>query len=57
MLQRQKQGRSHRYLAADARIADLQHQAMAGSPGEQLPAEIAVFVLTEFIRNPHSVSG
>jgi transposase len=51
-LQRQKQGRSYRYLAADAHTAASQRQAMAGLPGEQLPAEIAVFVLAEFIRNP-----
>lgn len=51
-LQRQKQGRSHRYLAADANTAALQRQVLAGLPREELPAEIAVFVLVEFIRNP-----
>lgn len=51
-LQRQKHGRSHRYLAADANTAVLQRQVLAGLPREELPAEIAVFVLVEFIRNP-----
>jgi len=51
-LQRQKQGRCHRYLAADAPTAAA--QSLAGLPVEHLPAEIAVFVLAEYIRNPQS---
>jgi hypothetical protein len=55
-LQRQKMGRSHVYLAADLTTAAIQRQAMAmqSLPPAQLPAEIAVLVLAEFIRNPKS---
>jgi hypothetical protein len=55
-LQREKSGRSYVYLAADQRIADNQRQAMASlSPiPDPLPAEIAVWALVEFIRNPES---
>src|SRR3989304_4179050 len=55
-LQRQKLGRSHVYLAADLTTAAIQRQAMAmqSLPPAQLPAEIAVLVLAEFIRNPQS---
>jgi len=55
-LQREKSGRSYVYLAADPRIADNQRQAMArqSPPPDPLPAEIAVWVLVEFIRNPES---
>jgi hypothetical protein len=53
-LQRQKLGRSHLYLAVDPPARALQGQAMAGrsAPEEQLPAELAVFILAEFIRHP-----
>ena len=55
-LQRQKQGRSYVYLAADPRRAASQRQALASKslPAGQLPAEIAVLVLAEFIKNPKS---
>lgn len=55
-LQRQKQGRSYVYLAADPRRAASQLQALAPKslPAGQLPAEIAVLVLAEFIKNPKS---
>lgn len=54
-LQREKLGgRSHVYLAVDPSTQALQRQAMTGldSPTPRLPAEIAVFVLAEFIRQP-----
>ena len=53
-LHRQKQGRSYVYLAADAPRAASQRQALAQKslPTGQLPAEIAVLVLAEFIKNP-----
>lgn len=53
-LQRQKLGRSYVYLAVDPHIAAVQRQfmAMRSEPVIQLPAEIAVLVLAEFIRNP-----
>lgn len=55
-LQRRKQGRSYVYLAADPRIAVSQLQAMTGSepPEVQLPAEIEVLILVEFIKSPDS---
>ena len=54
MLQRLKQGRSHLYIAADPHFAAIQRQAtiINNRPAVQLPAEIAVLVLVEFIRNP-----
>jgi hypothetical protein len=53
-LQRLKQGRSHRYIAADPHSAAVQRQAMTikSRPVVQLPAEVTVLVLVEFIRNP-----
>lgn len=54
MLQRQKQGRSHVYLAADPKICSSQRQAMPHVAAAQIPAEIAVLILVEFIRNPDS---
>lgn len=53
-LQRQKLGRSYIYLAADPKTAAAQRQAMAESehPEVQLPAELAVLILVEFIKNP-----
>lgn len=54
-LQREKMGgRSHVYLAVDPPTQALQRQAMTGhgSSTPKLPAEIAVFVLAEFIRQP-----
>lgn len=55
-LQRQKLGRSYVYISVDAPITASQLQAMAmrSLPPAQLPAEIAVLVLAEFIRNPKS---
>lgn len=53
-LQRQKQGRSHIYLAADPHISAIQRQAMPSALTVQIPAEIAVLILVEFIRNPNS---
>jgi hypothetical protein len=55
-LQRQKLGRSYVYLAADPQTSNSQRQAMAGpEPLEvQLPAEIAILILVEFIKNPLS---
>lgn len=53
-LQRLKQGRSHVYLAMDPPTQAMQRQAMTGksSPAAQLPAEVAVLILAEFIRHP-----
>jgi hypothetical protein len=55
-LQRQKLTRSYVYLAVDPRAAAIQRQALAmqSLPPGQLPAEIAVLVLAEFIRHPES---
>jgi hypothetical protein len=53
-LQRQKMGRSHVYLAIDPETAAIQRQFLQVSPAVQLPAEIAVMILAEFIRNPQS---
>jgi len=52
-LQRWKTGRSHIYIAADPNIAAIQRKAVT-LPDVQLPAEIAVLVLVEFINNPGS---
>lgn len=51
-LQRQKQGRSYVYLAADAQIASIQRLALPKAHTPRLPAEMAVLVLAEFIRTP-----
>jgi hypothetical protein len=52
-LQRQKMARSHVYFSVDPPIATVQRRAMAGrSLPAQLPAEIAVLILVEFIQNP-----
>lgn len=53
-LQRQKMGRSHVYLAIDPETAAIQRQSLQVSPAVHLPAEIAVLILAEFIRNPQS---
>lgn len=55
-LQREKVGRSYVYLAADPHIAEGQRQSLAGQslPPAPVPAEIAVLVFAEFIRNPES---
>lgn len=55
-LQRQKLGRSYVYISVDPPTAAIQRQTMAmqSLPPAQLPAEIAVLVLAEFIRNPKS---
>lgn len=52
-LQRQKMGRSHVYFSVDPSIATVQRRAMTvGNLPLQLPAEIAVLILVEFIQNP-----
>ena len=53
---RQKQGRSFVYLASDSGIAANQRQVIATKSltASQLPAEIAVLILVEFIKNPKS---
>jgi hypothetical protein len=53
-LQRQKSGRSHVYLAIDPHIAAVQRQSVESLSVMHLPAEIAVLILVEFIRNPES---
>ena len=53
-LQRQKQGRSHVYLAVDPNISAIQFQDVSSALTAHIPAEIAVLVLVEFIRNPNS---
>lgn len=53
-LQRHKIGSSHVYLASDPRIAVVQRQSFESLSQPQLPAEIAVLVLVELIRNPDS---
>jgi hypothetical protein len=53
-LQRLKQGRSYVYIAADPHVAATQRQAITikNLPAVQIPAEVAVLILVEFIRNP-----
>lgn len=52
-LQRQKVARSHVYFSVDPPIATVQRRAMVGrNLPPQLPAEIAVLILVEFIQNP-----
>jgi len=53
-LQREKIGRSFVYFAQDARVADNQRKGWESLnvPSKLLPAEIAVLILAEFIRNP-----
>ncbi len=51
-LQRWKIGHSHIYLAVDPDIAALQRQTLEGLAVAELPAEIAVLILAELIRNP-----
>lgn len=53
-LQRHKIGSSHVYLAIDPRIAVVQRQSFESLLQTQLPAEIAVLILVEFIRHPES---
>lgn len=55
-LQRQKHGRAYVYIAADPYTAAIQRQAMTtkSMPQGQLPAEIAVLILAEYIRCPGS---
>jgi hypothetical protein len=54
-LQRRKIGRSHVYLAVDPDIAACQLRTAEGLSAKQIPAEIEVLLLAEFIR--HSDSG
>lgn len=51
-LQRQKRGRAYVYLAPDDQTASCQCQAIEKDVAVLLPAEIAVLVLAEHIRNP-----
>ena len=53
-LQRQKSGRSYIYFAADPQTANRQCQAITRQKiaAEPLPAEVAVFILVEFIKHP-----
>jgi transposase len=51
-IQRQKMGRSHIYFSVDSPIATVQRGTMAVRKPAELPAEIAVLILVEFIRNP-----
>lgn len=57
-LQRQKLGRSYIYFAVDTKTATRQRRAamLQKTPAETLPAEIAVFILAEFIKHPTSDS-
>jgi hypothetical protein len=54
-IQRRKQGRSYIYLATDPSAQAIQLQAREGKSVSvpTLPAEIAVLILVEFIRQPH----
>lgn len=54
LVQRQRRGRAHVYLAADASVAKVQRQALTRLAPGVLPAEIAVLVLAEFIRHPQA---
>ena len=56
-LQRQKLGRSFVYLAADDETAGAQSRAIQKTDRVQLPAEMAVLVLVEFIRRPDAGFG
>ena len=56
-LQRQKMGRSFVYLAADDETASTQSRAIQKTDRVQLPAEMAVLVLVEFIRRPDAGFG
>ena len=53
-LQRQRIGRSHLYLAAEPHVATVQRQTIESLSATQFPAEIAVLIFAEFIRNPES---
>ena len=55
-LQRQKTGRSFTYLSTDPRTAKSQRLVSSAQNAhiKNLPAEIAVLVLVEFIRNPEA---
>ena len=55
-LERQKHGRSYIYLASDSQISVSQRRALAMKSlhPDQIPAEIAVMVLVEFIKSPTS---
>jgi len=52
LIERQRSARAHVYLSCDAQTADAQRRAMAPSVSTVMPAEIAVLVLAEFIRQP-----
>ena len=53
-LQRQKIGSSHLYFAVEPDIATVQRQTVENLSPVQLPAEIAILIFAEFIRNPDS---
>jgi hypothetical protein len=58
LIQRQRSARAHVYLSCDAQTADVQRRAMAQSVSSAvLPAEIAVLVLAEFIRQPSAAAA
>lgn len=56
-LQRQKLERSFVYLAADDKTAEAQSREIQKNDSIQLPAEMAVLVLVEFIRRPDAGFG
>jgi len=53
-LQRQKQGRSYIYFAGDPQTANSQRRAkmLREASAKHLPAEIAVYILAEYIKQP-----
>ncbi len=55
-IHRQKIGRSFIYLAGDSRIEEKQRHAMSliNIKKRQVPAEISLLILVEFIRNPEA---
>jgi hypothetical protein len=53
-LQREKLSRAHLYLAADPDIATCQRRTAESLSAKQLPAEIEILILVEFIHHPDS---
>jgi len=51
-LQREKIGRCHVYLAMDQQISAVQRRSFESLSVIELPAEVTVMILVEFIRNP-----
>lgn len=56
-LQRQRFGRAYVYLASDDATAKAQSRMVQKAEAVELPAEIAVLILAEFIRNPKAGFG